>query len=90
MTPQTPRPEKDDVPEREPTDEQIEAAYNVIRDEVEMHQEADVYDYVNGPDDPPPGPKRDAAFARLRQADEAVEAENRDIIRRALRAALNV
>lgn len=71
----------------EPTEAQIDAAYRVLRQEIIMPHWADIHDYIVSEDEPS-GEEREKALARLRAADEEAERENRDIVRRALRAAL--
>jgi hypothetical protein len=73
----------------QPTEAQIDAALEVLREEVPMPYAASIDDFIASPTDPPRGPARDAALAALRSADEEAEAKNRDLVRRALVAALN-
>jgi hypothetical protein len=48
---------------------------------------ANAHDYLNGPNDPPAGPERDAALAALRAADEAAEQQDLDAFLAALEQA---
>jgi hypothetical protein len=76
-----------DVPDV--TDEQIDAAIAVLREEITMPYGARSSDFIAGPSNPPPGPERDAALLALRVADDEADRKNRDLVRRALIAALN-
>lgn len=70
------------------TDAQVDAAIEVISEEIDLGGTTRVTDFIAGPDDPPAGPERDAALARLREADAAAYQHVRDLVRRAISAAL--
>jgi len=71
------------------TDTQVDSALRVWREEAASpYGPARISDYVTSPTEPPPGPERDAALAALRAADAECEAMNRDLMRRAILAAL--
>lgn len=71
----------------DPTEAQVDAAYAVLRQEIVMPYEADVHDYIVSEDEPS-GEEREEALAKLRAADEDAERKNRDLVRRAVKAAL--
>jgi hypothetical protein len=70
----------------EPTERQILAARDVLREEFVLGL-VPIRDFIRSPTDPPPGPERDAALAAF-HAEEAASGERvRAVIRRALMAA---
>lgn len=69
------------------TENQVTAAISVLREELSLPFMARASDYIESPDQPPPGPEREAAMAALRAADDEAEQLNRALVRRALQAA---
>ena len=71
----------------EPTDAQVEAAIAVLRQEMSMPYMARVADYIA---EDAQGQELDDGFAALRAADEDADRMNRLVVRRALKAAMEV
>lgn len=74
----------------EPTEAQVEAAYQVIVEEIGLPTNVPVELYIEGPNSPEKGPEREKAIRHLREEEARFERQDREAVKNALRAALNV
>lgn len=72
--------------ETTPTEPQIDAAYDVLDEQLDLAPMARVNDYLRPGMQ---GQERADALAALRAADEEIQRQARDLVRRAVAAALN-